>query len=250
MTLDPVFLAFAIPAVMIAGIAKGGFGGAGAFVATPILALVAEPAVALALMLPLLMMMDVAALRAFWGRWALAPAVAMMIGAVPGVVLGSALYRLADPDLFRLLIGAMAIGFVAWQGARAAGLLRLRPAAFSRPRGIVAGAVSGFTSFVSHAGGPPVTIFLLPLGLDRTLYQGTTVLFFWVLNALKLVPYAALGFFTSATLLTSLLLAPVALAGVWLGVRGHGLVSDRVFFGLTYVLLVVTGARLIWVALT
>lgn len=248
--LDPVFLAVAVPAVMIAGIAKGGFGGAGAFVATPILALAVEPAVALALMLPVLMMMDVAALRAFWGRWEVPPARALMIGAVPGVVLGAALYRVADPDVFRLLIGGMAVGFVAWQGARAAGLVRLRPAAFSAGKGVLAGSVSGFTSFVSHAGGPPVTIFLLPLGLDRTRYQGTTVLYFWVLNALKVVPYAALGFFTAATALGSLVLMPVALVGVWLGVHAHRVVSDRVFFALTYVLLVVTGLRLIWVALT
>ena len=47
----------------------------------------------------------------------------------------------------------------------------------------------------------------------------------------------------------SLLLAPFALLGAWIGVKAHHLVPERLFFALTYVLLVVTGVRLIWVAI-
>ena len=249
MTLDWLVLAVAVPAVMIAGLSKGGFGGAGAFAATPILALVLDPALALGLMLPLLMVMDVAALKAYWRGWHGPSTRALLIGGLPGVALGALLFRQADPDLLRLLIGAVAVAFVAFQMLRGAGWLRLRPAAFSPRRGAVAGCAAGLASFVSHAGGPPVLMFLLPQGLHKTVFQATTVVFFWAINIAKVLPYAVLGFFTVQTAALSLALVPVAILGVWLGVRAHRAVPERLFFALTHALLLAVGLRLIWVAL-
>jgi uncharacterized membrane protein YfcA len=246
---DLLFFAVAVPAVLIAGLSKGGFGGAGAFVATPILALVIDPALALGLMLPLLMLIDVAALKAYWRGWHRPAARAMLWGAVPGIALGWAFYRSADPDLIRLLIGSIAVAFVLFQAVRAAGFLQPRPAAFSATRGGVAGCAAGLASFVSHAGGPPVLMFLLPLGLSKTVFQATTVVFFWAINLMKVPAYLALGFFTADTLLAGAALAPVAILGVWLGVRAHRLVPQGPFFLLTYALLLAAGTRLIWVAL-
>jgi len=246
---DLLFFAVAIPAVMIAGIAKGGFGGAATFAATPILALVLEPALALGLMLPLLMMMDVAALKAYWRRWHAPSARVLILGAVPGILLGAAFYRATDPDMLRFLIGAVAVAFVAFQTVRWLGWLQLRRAEFSPVKGILAGVASGFASFVSHAGGPPVLMFLLPQGLHKTMFQATTVVMFFAVNLIKVVPYAFLGFFTAETLMANVLLAPVALGGVWVGVRAHALVPETLFFALTHVLLLVVGARLIWVSL-
>ena len=112
------------------------------------------------------------------------------------------------------------------------------------------GMLGGFTTFISHAGGPPVAVFLLSRGISKTQYQATTVLLFWVLNIAKFVPYAFLGLFTAQTFLANLVLAPFALIGTWLGVRAHHLVSEKLFFGLTYVLLLLTGSKLIWDGLT
>jgi len=42
---------------------------------------------------------------------------------------------------------------------------------------------------------------------------------------------------------------PFALAGAWLGVVLHRRVAESWFFGITYVVLVLTGLRLIQVAL-
>lgn len=120
---------------------------------------------------------------------------------------------------------------------------------FSKVAAWAAGVVAGFTSFVSHAGGPPVAVFLLGQGMAKTPFQATTVIVFWIINALKFVPYAVLGIFTWETLLADLMLAPFALIGAWLGVRAHYWVSERFFFSLTYILLIVTGSRLIWVAI-
>lgn len=249
-TFDWTFFLFAIPAVVFASVSKGGFGSGAAFAATPILALVLDPAAALGLMLPLLMLVDVATLGPYWKQWDGPTARRLILGAAPGVALGALLYRAANPDVFRLLIGGIALAFVAWQFAVRARLIRFRARPFSPGAGIGAGVAVGFTSFISHAGGPPVAVYMLAQGLGKTAFQATTVLVFWAINILKFIPYTFMGIFTWDTLKADLMLAPVALIGAWLGVRAHRLVPEKLFFGITYVLLVVTGSKLIWDALT
>jgi uncharacterized membrane protein YfcA len=250
MTLDTTFFLVAVPAVVFAGISKGGFGSGAAFAATPLLALVVDPRLALGFMLPLLMLVDLATLRPYWGKWDWPAARLLMLGSLPGTALGAALYSVANADLFRFLIGALALAFVGFQLSRARGWVRpaARPAAAGA--GFVAGAVAGFTSFVSHAGGPPVAIYLLSRRLTKTAFQATTVVVFFAVNITKAVPYAALGLFTPETLWANVLLAPAALAGAWLGVRAHQIVPERAFFGIAYTLLTITGSKLIWDALT
>jgi hypothetical protein len=248
--LDPWFIGIAGLAVMFAGISKAGFGSGAAFAAATILALVVEPGLALGIMLPMLMLIDVSSLRPYWGRWALPEARLLILGALPGIALGAALYRVASPDLFRLLIGGVSVGFVAWQLGLKSGWIRLASARMPDWMGGLAGIAVGFTTFISHAGGPPAAVFLLTRDLGKTTYQATTVLVFWVLNVVKFVPYAMLGMFTLETFKINLLLVPFALLGTWLGVKAHHLVPERAFFALTYVLLTVTGSKLIWDGLT
>lgn len=246
MNLELGFFAIAGPAVVFAGVSKGGFGSGAAFASAAILALVMPPAEALGLMLPLLMLIDLATLRPYWGKWSWPEAKVLIAGGIPGVALGVALMAVANDDVLRFLIGAVALGFVIWRLWPGAGQRKALPVW----AGGLAGVVAGFTSFISHAGGPPVAVYLLSRGVGKTAYQATTVLIFWIINIAKAVPYAVLGVFTAETLWLDLWLAPFALLGAWLGVRAHQMVSERVFFGLTYVLLSLTGARLIWDALS
>lgn len=248
--LDLWFFAVAGPAVLFAGISKGGFGSGAAFAASSLLALVVDPGLALGVMLPLLMLIDVASLRPYWGKWHLPEAILMIAGALPGVALGAGLYHLASPDLLRLLIGAVSVGFVIWQISVSRGWLHIGARPMSDSAGLIAGLVTGFTSFISHAGGPPAAVFLLSRGLGKTGYQATSVLIFWAVNIAKFIPYAFLGMFTLETAQANLALAPFALAGTWLGVRAHRIVPERAFFALTYVLLTITGCKLIWDGLT
>jgi hypothetical protein len=247
--LNWMFFAVAVPAVFFAGVSKGGFGSGAAFASASILAIVLEPGQALGIMLPLLMLIDVSTLRPYWRKWSWPDARLLILGGVPGVVLGAVLYRVADADLLRLLIGAICILFVLWQATQRAGLIRPLHRRLPAPYGLVAGVVAGFTSFISHAGGPPAAVYLLSQKLDKTTYQACTVLVFWVLNIVKFVPYVFLGMFTWQTATANLVLAPVAIAGAWAGVRLHHVVPERAFFGLTYVLLTATGSKLIWDAL-
>ena len=242
--------AVAVPAVLLAGISKGGFGSGAAFAGASILAVVVPPGQALGIMLPLLMLIDVSTLRPYWKRWSWVDAKRLLLGGVPGVAIGAALYSVADADLFRLLIGSICLAFIGWQMSLRAGLLRASRRPMPGWAGLVAGVVAGFTSFVSHAGGPPAAVYLLSRRLDKTQFQATTVLVFWIYNIVKFVPYAFLGIFTLETLVFDLILAPVALLGAWLGVQAHRVVPEGLFFGITYVLLAVTGSKLIWDALT
>lgn len=248
--LNVAFFALAVPAVLFAGISKGGFGSGAAFASSAILAVFLEPRFALGVMLPLLMLIDAASLRPYWGRWRWPEARLLIMGGLPGVGLGVLLYTQADADLLRVLIGLVALGFVAWQMSLKRGLVRTPRRPMPDWLGMVLGALAGFTSFVSHAGGPPAAVMLLSRGLDKTAYQATTVLVFWAINIAKFVPYAVLGLFTLETTLANLALAPVALAGAWVGVRAHRLVPEPLFFGLTYVLLTITGAKLMFDGLT
>lgn len=250
LTLDLAFFLVAGPAVIFAGISKGGFGSGASFASASILALVVEPGLALGVMLPLLMLIDVSTLRPYWRKWNTQAAVLLIAGAVPGVALGALLYKVAEPDVFRVLIGAISIGFVVWQIASKRGYIRAAGHVLSPAAGGFAGLVAGFTSFVSHAGGPPAAVYLLSKKLGKTEYQATTVLVFWIVNIAKFIPYAFLGMFTLQTGVANLVLAPFAVLGAWLGVKAHRLVPEHAFFTLTYVLLTVTGCKLIWDGLT
>lgn len=250
LTLDFSFFLVAAPAVIFAGISKSGFGSGAAFAAASILALVVPPGLALGVMLPMLMLIDVASLRPYWGKWCWPEARLLVISGVPGVAVGAGLYTLVDDDVFRVLIGAISVGFVAWRLALRLGWAKIGLHSFGTPAGVVAGFAAGFTSFVSHAGGPPVAVYLLSKQITKTQYQATTVLVFWVINIAKFVPYAFLGMFTFETGIANILLAPFALFGAWVGVKAHHLVSERLFFGFTYVILAITGCKLIWDGLT
>lgn len=244
---DPLFLAVAVPAVLLAGVSKGGFGAGAGLAATPLLVLAVPPEVAVGMMLPLLMVMDVTGLRAWWGRWSWVDARAMMAGAVPGIGLGAVFFAVTPTDAVRLLIGLIALGFVGWQVAGARGWL-VRPAV--RPpsgrRAAIWGAVSGFTSFASHAGGPPAAVHLLGRGLSAGAFQATTVILFWWINLVKLGPYWAVGLFAGDQLALAAWLSPLAVAGLLLGVWLHRRVSQAAFYAVIRVMLVVTGVKLTW----
>ncbi|TNF22156.1 MAG: sulfite exporter TauE/SafE family protein [Rhodobacteraceae bacterium] len=246
----PGFFAIALPAVIFAGISKAGFGSGAAFASSSILAIVLPPGVALGIMLPLLMLVDVASLGPYWKRWSWPESRALMLGALPGVALGAALYKVTDDDAIRLLIGLISIGFVAWQISVKRGWIRLGGRPLPVRGGYLAGLVAGFTSFVSHAGGPPAAVYLLGRQLDKTTYQASSVLVFWAINLFKAVPYSFLGIFTVQTLLADLILAPAALIGTWLGIKAHHRIPERAFFALAYVLLTCTGVKLVWDALS
>jgi len=245
MITDPLFYLAAIPAVVLFGIAKGGFGSGLGVVSVPLMAVVVSPVQAAAILLPILCLMDLVGLWHYRGKWALRELPILLPASLAGVAAGTLSFGFLGPDRLRLLLGAVAVAFTLhhWLQAR---LERVaEPRLFGPAVGVAAGAIAGFTSFVAHSGGPPVTMYLLRRGIDRTRFVATTVVFFAVLNYVKLVPYAWLGQFDRANLLTALLLAPLAPVGMGAGIWLHNRVTDKVFFRIAYLMLFVVGLKLI-----
>lgn len=244
MIADWRFYALAVPAVLLMGISKGGFGAGIGVLSVPMLALVISPAQAAAIMLPILCVMDLMGLRAYRGQWDRRAMRILLPCAVLGIAVGALTFRWMNDRTLALIVGIVAVGFVlqAWTGAA------LRRVA--RPPGTAAGAVwgtlSGFTSFIANAGGPPLAMYLLPQRLDKTVFVGTTVVFFTIVNWVKLPPYLWLGLFTAENLLTALMLMPAAPLGMFLGLWLHGRVETTLFYRLSYGFLLVTGGKLIF----
>lgn len=243
MITDGWFYAAAIPAILLVGISKGGFGSGAGMFATPLLALTVPIPQAAAILLPILCVMDVAGLWAYRGTYARGGLRTLLAGGIIGVVLGTLTFRYVNEAWIRIVLGAMALGFVAQRyWVRKV----VEPAAPSAPRGLFWSAVSGLTSTIAHAGGPPMSIYLLPLRLDKAVLVGTTVVFFAVINAVKLVPYAWLGLFDARNLSTSAVLAPLAPVGIWIGVKLMRRIPEALFYRICYGILLVVGAKLLW----
>ncbi len=239
---DLWFFVLALPAILIAGISKGGFGGGVVVLAVPMMSLAVPPQQAVAVMLPILMAMDLIAVWVYRRSWDGRHLKIVLPASVIGLAVGWASFGLLDASLIRLLLGAIALAFSLnyWLGLR----VRQEPAGPDRLRGGFWAAVAGFTSFVAHAGGPPLNVYMLPQGLEKRVFVGTVAVFFAVVNWMKVGPYALLGQFHSANLTTSLVLLPLAPLGIWLGLWLQKRVADRDFYRVCYALLFVTGLKL------
>ncbi len=240
---DPLFYLAAIPAVLITGVSKGGFGGI-ALLAVPLLALVISPVQAAGIMLPILLAMDVSSVLAYRNQWDKKNLLILLPGAIVGIIIGGLTAQLVNDDWIRLIVGTIAVLFtIHW-------LLRGRTAtAVKNPSptiGKILGTIAGYTSFVAHAGAPAFQFFMLPQKLDRTVYAATAVFFFAVMNVLKLIPYAFLGMLSSANLVTSLVLLPLAPIGVAIGVWLNRTLSNEAFYRVMYGIIFIVGLRLCW----
>lgn len=243
MITDPWFYAAAVPAILLMGISKGGFGSGAGLFATPLMALTVPIPQAAAILLPILIVMDVTGLWAYRGTFSRENLRLILAGGVLGVALGALTFRYFDEAWIRILLGAIAVGFVLQRYAIHAGS---KPAPRSTPKGLFWSAFAGLTSTIAHAGGPPLSIYLLPQRLDKAVLVGTTVIFFAVINVVKLIPYAWLGLFDGRNLATSLALAPLAPVGIWTGVVLMRRLSQELFYRVCYGLLLVVGVKLLW----
>jgi len=243
MIAEPMFYFLAVAAVLIVGISKGGFGGGLGSVAVPLMSLSVSPTVAAAIMLPILCLMDLSALWAWRGRIDTTHLRVLIPAALGGVAIGALSFRYLTEDHIRLITGGIALVFSLSHWLRRAPAEPRQP---STLRGSLWGLLGGFTSFSVHAGGPPLSAYLLPLRLHRGLFVATSVYFFAAINYAKILPYAGLGLFRDDTLATSLVLLPLAPAGVMLGKWMNARISQNGFYRICYTLLFVTGCKLLW----
>jgi uncharacterized membrane protein YfcA len=241
---DPVFYLAAIPAVILLGLSKGGFSGLSSL-AMPMVALAISPVKAAAIVLPILIVQDWVSVWAFRHDFDLRNLAILTPAAAVGVGAGWLMASRVDEQAVRLAVGLISVGFVVFM------LLRDRLASGAATRATVApglfwGAVTGFTSFVSHAGAPPTMVYMLPQRLTPRIFAGTSAILFAIINLLKVWPYFALGQFSRDNLSASASLLPVAVvstfAGVWLVRR----VSAERFYVAVLALTFLVGVKLIW----
>ena len=247
MTADFAFYLAASAAVVLIGLSKGGFSGL-SNLAMPLLTLTISPVKAAALLLPIMVVQDCVGVWAFRREFDKRNLLILAPGALFGIALGWGLAAHVSEAMVRLAVGIISVGFVVVSLVR--DRLQANVAAQSRVTpGLVWGAVSGFTSMVSHAGGPPFMVYVLPQRLSPRVFAGTGAIFFAIVNLMKVPPYFWLGQFSRDNLQTSATLLPVAilatLAGVWMVRR----VSAKRFYPLILTLTFLIGVKLIWDAL-
>lgn len=231
---------------MLYGISKGGFGGGLGAASVPLMALVISPVQAAAILLPILCVMDIVALWKFRGKWILPELKILLPASLLGIIVGTLLFEHMSTAVVRLIIGTVAIAFTAhyWINKRRARGIQLKD--YPQSYGLAAGSVAGFTSFVAHSGGPPISMYLLRRSLDRTGFAATSIVFFAVVNYVKLIPYGWLGQLDADNLATSAALVVLAPIGVLIGAWLHSRVSDKFFFAFVYVLLFIVGLKLVY----
>ncbi len=244
MITDPLFYAAAIPAVMIMGLAKGGFAGIG-ILAVPLLTLVVSPVQAASITLPILIVQDVVSVWVFRRAWDGRSLLILLPSALFGIVLGYLLAAYVSTAAVELAIGLTSLVFGArylwihWRGVR-------RPHGSSTLAGVAWGTVSGFTSQIAHAGGVPFQLYMLPKRFERDVLIGTSSMYFAAVNWMKVPAYMALGQFTRANLATSVVLFPLAVASTIVGAAVIRRMSGERVYLVLYVLLVIVGAKLSW----
>jgi hypothetical protein len=237
----------AVAAVLLVGIAKAGFGGGGGVIATPLMSLTIPPAEAAALLLILLIIIDWVMLPHYRHHYDRPSLKFMFIGAVIGIVIGSLFFHFfaSNERILKIMIGLLALLYIVTQTAGWPKPDALKNSPILRPLGIVMGAISGFTSTLVHAGGPPVSVYLLAQDLSKEVFVGTIAIFFLVVNLAKLIPYSLLGLFEAGDLVTILILSPLCFIGARLGIYLNGRTNPVIFNRIVYVLLFLTGAQLI-----
>ena len=240
---DPFFYAVAVPAVVMLGISKSGFGAGFGSLAVPVMALAVAVPQAAAILMPVLLLMDLLGMAAFRKSFELKLLKFLVPCGLLGTVVGALLFKVLDARLVAGMVGVFTLLFLAQR-------LLFPPKADSPPPpkwlGAVLTVMSGFTSFVSHAGGPPLSAYVIPLRMSPLKFTATMAFFFFVINLSKWIPYALLGLIDLRNMATSLVLLPLAPVGVWIGVRLAKSISPQLFYRLLSVGMLLTGCKLVW----
>lgn len=242
---DLTFWIVAVAAVFMVGLSKSGLVASMGLIAVPLLALVMPPRDAAGMMLPLLLVMDAIAIWTYRrdGDWRILWI--MIPGAMVGTIAGWVLWSIVTDAVVNLLVGVISVSFVVWSLSPLAKKI-VANAHPSKPWGTFWAAIGGFTSFISHTGGPPFQIYVLPQRLSPVTYAGTTAFFFGIVNASKVIPYWFLGQLNVTNMTAALILTPVAIAGVLTGVALVRRISTTLFYYIAYAMVFVLGVKLIY----
>ena len=244
MQYDLLFWLLAILAAIFVGLGKGGLPVV-AVLGVPTLSLVMPTISAAGLLLPVYIVSDLFALHAYRRDYDKAVLKISFIGMTIGVIVGWGTAHLLVEWVVTFLIGIMGAIFsfsLFWK--RNIGTQSLRTLSYKK--GYFWCMVAGFTSFISHNGGPPWQIFTLPLRLPKTVFVGTSVIAFSYCNAIKLIPYYFLGQLDIKSFKVAVSLMITASISVYMGVTIVKRIPEKLFFNIIIYALFFISVKLIW----
>ena len=243
MITDPFFYLVTVPAVLLLGVSKSGFGAGFGSLAVPMMALAVTVPQAAAILMPVLLVMDLLGMAAFRKDFDLKLLKFLVPFGMLGIVVGALLFKVLDARVVAGIVGGFTLLFLSQR-------LLFPPHSDSAPPpkwvGAILTATSGFTSFIAHAGGPPINAYVLPMRLAPVRFTATMAFFFFIINLCKWIPYGWLGLLDLRNMSTSLVLLPVAPIGVWVGVKIARRINPVVFYRLVYTGMFLTGTKLVW----
>jgi len=244
---DLVYYVAAVISVALFGLSKGGLSALGAL-GIPVLSLAVSPMKAAAITLPILIVQDWVGVWAFRRDFDSRNLLILMPASLLGVGAGWLMASYVNDAVVRLAVGLISLGFVAFMLARDRMAIAEATKADIAP-GIFWGAVSGFTSFISHAGAAGFLVYTMPQRLEPRVFAGTSVIFFALVNLLKIPPYFLLGQFSRENLYQSLLLLPVGILSTLVGVWLTRVIPMDKFYKVVLVLSFLVGVKLVYDAL-
>ncbi|RAK14147.1 hypothetical protein ATI53_102941 [Salipiger aestuarii] len=231
-------------ATFFVGMSKGGIPMV-AMLGVPILSIFIAPGMAAGLLLPMYILSDVYAIWLFRGQYSARNVAILVPAGLIGVLIAFLVVSRVPVEATKLIVALIGLTYLA-------DALRKRLAQDFRPRdadiarGLFWGAVSGFTSYISHAGGPPYQAYTLPQKLPKMTFAGTSAIVFACINWAKMPTYVLAGQLTWDSLKLISVLAPVVLFGAWAGYRATRWLPERMFFALINTALGLLCLKLLW----
>ena len=244
MELNLLFLFTVVPAIVLYGIAKSGLGGSMTLISIPLMTIVMPLNQALGIILPILIFSDFIAVYKYRKEYDIETLKLMVPFAAVGILIASFTFTYFSEELLKFIIGLMGFIFASHYF-----FFKKNKEAVSQKnflKGGICSAIAGFTSFCVHAGGTPVSIYMLPLRMKKEIYVGTRIIFFTFINLIKLPLYINLSMTSFDTFKQSAMLFPVAFLGILIGYKLIKIIDEKLFYNILYILIFISSSRLLY----
>jgi uncharacterized membrane protein YfcA len=228
--------------VLIMGISKSGFGAGIGFLAVPLIASFSSLNLALSLLLPILLAIDLFGLTIYIKHFDKKLMRLMLPCGLVGIILGTIFFNMISSATLSIMVGVFILAFLLFRLA-----FPTKPNSPKPPKwlGVCMSGLAGFTSFIAHNGGPPMAVYMIPQKLPPITYAATLSIFFTVINLSKWIPYAYLGILRPGEFLLSLALLPVVPIGVWLGYIMAKRLRIDIYYKIVYLGMLVGGIKMV-----
>ena len=244
MEINLLFFFTVVPAIILYGIAKSGLGGSITLISVPLMNIVMPLNQALGIILPILIFSDFIAVYKYRKEYDLGTLKLMVPFAAVGILIASFTFTYFSEELLKFMIGLMGFIFAGHYF-----FFKKDKESKSQKNAIKGGicsVIAGFTSFCVHTGGTPVSVYMLPLRMQKEIYVGTRIIFFTFVNLIKLPLYINLSMTNLVTFKQSVFLFPLAFIGILIGYRLIKIINEKLFYNILYILIFISSSKLLY----